>query len=288
MTTELVQYTYRAPAVELAISRPEKRNALSRELIAALSAAFQRAADDPLVRVVILTSRGPAFCAGMDLTELAETIEKQIDLAIAWEDANQLAQLFELIYTLPKPTIAAVQGPAVAGGAGLVSVCDFALATPAAKFGYPEVKRGLVAALVLPHLLRHVGERMARYLLLTGELIDAAQALEWGLINEVVEHDQLTQRADALAYTLADGGPEALAATKKLLKQFSHQALPLTLLAKVSATPRLGNECRQGLKAFFAKQPAPWAPYAEPPPVVPPAPAEPTSTAPTQTEGGTP
>src|ERR671929_1390161 len=103
-----------------------------------------------------------------------------------WDDALRLARLFDLLYTLPKPTLAAVNGAAVAGGAGLVTVCDLAVAVPGAKFGYPEVRRGLVAAMVMPHLMRHVGERMARYLLLTGELIDAAEAGWAGLINEVV------------------------------------------------------------------------------------------------------
>ena len=110
----------------------------------------------------------------MDLTELSETIEAE--RAVIWDDALKLAKLFDLIYTLPKPTIAVVNGPAVAGGAGLVSVCDLAVAASTAIFGYPEVRRGLVAALVMPHLMRHVGERMARWLLLSGEMIDAASA----------------------------------------------------------------------------------------------------------------
>src|SRR4029434_8469831 len=103
-----------------------------------------------------------------------------------WDDALRLAKVYDLIYALRKPPIAAVQGAAVAGGAGLVTVCDLAIASPEAKFGYPEVRRGLVAAVVMAHLMRHVGERMARYLLLTGELIDARQAVQSGLINEVV------------------------------------------------------------------------------------------------------
>src|SRR2546423_15708840 len=116
-----------------------------------------------------------------------------------------------LIYNSPKPTIAAVNGAAVAGGAGLVTVCDLALAVPEARFGYPEVRRGLVAAMVMPHLLRHVGERMARWLVLTGELIEAAEALRVGLINSVVVAEELLPTADRRACSLAEGGPEALA-----------------------------------------------------------------------------
>ena len=117
----------------------------------------------------------------MDLAELQESLtRRRRKTAPVWDDALRLANLYDLIYTLPKPTVAAVNGAAVAGGAGLVTVCDLAVAVPEARFGYPEVRRGLVAAMVMPHLLRHVGERMARYLLLTGELIDAEEALRAG------------------------------------------------------------------------------------------------------------
>src|SRR2546430_8074931 len=133
----------------------------------------------------------------------------------------RLAKLYDQIYTLPKPTIALVNGAAVAGGAGLVSVCDLALAVHEAKFGYPEVRRGLVAAMVMPHLLRLVGERMARYLLLTGELIDAEAAARAGFVNEVGSKEDLLARAHAVARSLAEGGPNALARTKELLTQFS-------------------------------------------------------------------
>src|SRR6202012_4103885 len=127
------------------------------------------------------------------------------------------------IYTLPKPTIAAVNGSAVAGGAGLVSVCDLALSVPEAKFGYPEVRRGLVAAMVLPHLLRHVGERIARWLLLTGELIDGITALRIGLVNQVSSAEGLPATADGLASSLAECGPKALATTKELRRRCSRQ-----------------------------------------------------------------
>src|SRR4029077_6404679 len=141
-----------------------------------------------------------------------------------------------------KPTIAAVNGAAVAGGAGLVTVCGLAIGVPEAQFGYPEVRRGLVAAMVVPrglvaarvtpHLLRHVGERAARYLLLTGELIDAAEALRVGLVNEVIPGPELLGRAGEWARAIAEGGPSALAQTKELLHQLSHQALSLEETAR--------------------------------------------------------
>jgi len=274
MTEELVRYEPRAPAVVITLNRPDKRNALSRALIQALKDAFERAKDDAAARCVILTGAGPAFCAGMDLAELAETLTphpspsppggeggvRGLAETAVWDDARRLMGLYDSIYSLPKPTIAAVNGAAVAGGAGLVTVCDLALAVPAAVFGYPEVRRGLVAAMVMPHLLRHVGERCARHLLLTGELIDAAEACRLGLINRVVPAEQLLEKAMEWARSLADGGPNALAMTKSLLQRFSRQALSVEETARASAAPRLSEECQQGLRAFFAKQPNPWNP----------------------------
>lgn len=260
MTIDLVLYEVRGPAAVLTLNRPDRRNALSRSLIAALGAAFERAAQDPAARTVIVTGAGPSFCAGMDLAELQESVTQGTGPTPVWDDALRLASVYERIYTLPKPTVAAVNGAAVAGGAGLVSVCDLAVAVPAARFGYPEVRRGLVAAMVMPHLLRHVGERTARYLLLTGELIDAEEAQRCGFVNAVVPADQLLNRALEWAHALAEGGPQALARTKDLLHTFSRQALSVEEAARASAAPRLTEECRQGLEAFFAKKPVPWAP----------------------------
>lgn len=257
-TQELVLYELTPPAAVLTINRPDKRNALSRALIVALTDAFGRAAADPAARAVVLTGAGTAFCAGMDLDELRGTLENSSEAELVWDDAAKLSALYELIYTLPKPTVAAVNGAAVAGGAGLVTVCDLAVAVPGAKLGYPEVRRGLVAAMVMPHLLRHVGERAARWLLLTGELIDAEGALRHGLVNAVVPPEQLLGRALLWCRSLAEGGPKALATTKELLRRCGRQAVPVDELARASAEPRLTDECRHGLAAFFDKQPAPW------------------------------
>src|SRR5438105_12499196 len=202
MSDALVLYSIEPSAAVITLNRPAKRNALSRGLIAALSDAFLRVREDSAARCVILTGAGSVFCAGMDLAELAESLDVPQTPAAEttiWNDALRLANLFDLIYTLPKPTIAAVNGAAAAGGAGLVTVCDLAAAVPEARIGYPEVRRGLVAAMVLPHLMRHVGERMARYLLLTGELIDAAEAHRTGLVNAVEPAATLMLRAGALA-----------------------------------------------------------------------------------------
>jgi methylglutaconyl-CoA hydratase len=260
MSAELVLYELRPPAAVLTLNRPDRRNALSRGLIAAIDAAVGRAEADPAVRVVVLTGAGSVFCAGMDLAELQESLAAGTHTSPVWDDALRLARAYDRIHTLSKPSIAAVNGAAVAGGAGLVSVCDLALAVPGARFGYPEVRRGLVAAMVMPHLMRHVGERTARYLLLTGELIDAEEAARVGFINAVVPADQLMDRALAWARSLAEGGPQALARTRELLRQFSRQSLSIEEAARASAAPRLTDECREGLQAFFDKKPAPWAP----------------------------
>ena len=256
--SELVLVEIRDPAAILTINRADKRNALSRALISAIHGAVDRVADDPKVRAVILTGAGSVFCAGMDLEELQGSLEASAQETPVWDDALRLARLYDRLYTLPKPTIAAVNGAAVAGGAGLVSVCDLAVSVPGAKFGYPEVRRGLVAAMVLPHLMRHVGERVARHLLLTGELIDAEAARSAGFVNLVVPAEKLLDQAMAWARACAEGGPKALALTKDLLTRFSRQAFSIEETAQASAAPRLTEECRQGLEAFFAKRPAPW------------------------------
>lgn len=254
----LVRYEALPPAVVITLDRADRRNALSRGLIRDLTEAFERVREDSAARCVILTGAGTAFCAGMDLAELESSLEGGADSERVWDDAVTLSRLYDLIYQLPLPTIAAVNGAAVAGGAGLMTVCDLAVAVPEARFGYPEVRRGLVAAMVMPHLLRHVGERMARYLLLTGELISAAEALEAGLINAVAPAGALMEQAMTWARSLAEGGPQALGITKDLLHQMSRQALSVEEAGRASAAPRLTEECRLGLRAFFDRRPAPW------------------------------
>jgi methylglutaconyl-CoA hydratase len=265
MSSDLVSYTLRGSTAILTLERADRRNALSQGLISALDQAVERAGKDPAARSVILTGAGSAFCAGMDLAELQESLgagagENQAPAQAErfQDDALRLAKVYDRIYTLPKPTIAAVNGAAVAGGAGLVSVCDLAVAVPEARLGYPEVRRGLVAAMVMPHLMRHVGERMARYLLLTGDLIDANTAFQAGFINAVVPAERLLEQALVWAAACAEGGPIALARTKEFLCWISQQTLSIEEAARASAAPRSSEECRQGLEAFFAKRPAPW------------------------------
>jgi methylglutaconyl-CoA hydratase len=255
--SSLVLSTVQDRVAVLTLNRPDKRNALSRQLVADLAASFAAAEANPAVRSVVLTGTGPAFCAGMDLDELRGTLTDSAE--VIWADAHELSALYDRIYSSPKPTVAAVNGAAVAGGAGLMTVCDLAVAVPGAKVGYPEVRRGLVAAMVMPHLLRHVGERTARWLLLTGELLDSIDAMKLGLLNSIASADQLLTVALQWCRQLHEGGPAALATTKELLRKCSRQSPGVAELARASAEPRLGNECRAGLAAFFEKRPAPWA-----------------------------
>ena len=257
MSTGLVLYSVQPPTIVLTLNRPDKRNALNRALIGAIREAFEQARDDASGRCVILTGAGPSFCAGMDLAELSQTLDLPNESEVVQADAQRLSDLYEFIYTLPKPTIAAVNGPAVAGGAGLVTVCDLALADRAAKLGYPEARRGLVAAMVMPHLLRHVGERAARDLLLRGELIDAVEAKRMGLINGVAPAGQVLEMAVAWAKSVTESGPQALANTKALLRLFDPTPSGKNF-AWGSANARLTVECKEGLRAFFDKRPPPW------------------------------
>ena len=257
MNEHPVLYARRGPAAVVTLNRPDRRNALSRSLVAGLADAVRRADADPDVRTLILTGAGTAFCAGMDLDELRAGMGDAPDQIR--DDARQLSALYDQIYRLPKPTVAAVNGPAVAGGCGLVTVCDIAIGTPTARFGYPEVRRGLVPAMVSPHLTRLVGERTARWLLLTGDLIDGVEALRLGLLTSVASDEQLLAEAGSWCERLAEGGPNALAATKAVLATLARPLLGPDELAAASAEPRLSDECRDGLSAFFAKAPAPWS-----------------------------
>lgn len=239
-----------AAGLELTLNRPDKRNALSRALIAGLTEALQQADGDPGVRSVILTGAGTAFCAGLDLREVAASTPDQSEI-----DAASLLTLFETIDNLSKPVIAAVNGPAVAGGAGLVSVCDIVICGGSGQIGYPEIKRGLVAAIVMTYLLRLVSERQAKYLLLTGETLSSARALEFGLCNEVVPDERLLLRAREYAEIFAGYPPQALANTKRLLNRVRglQHADAVEEARKLNASMRLTAESRAGISQFFGR-----------------------------------
>ena len=192
----------------------------------------------------------------MDLKELREALDslKFDNGGAVWESALRGEHLIDRVFKSLKPTIAAVNGAATAGGAGLLSACDMVVAVPEARIGYPEMKVGIQAGMVLLHLMRLVGERQARYLILTGDLISAAQAKEIGLINEVVAKEELMPTALRWANSVAMNGPKAEVISKSLLREFSVRGDGDDDRPKYAAAPHLTDECRAGLTAFFAKQ----------------------------------
>lgn len=261
MGTELVGYETHLSAAVITLNSPQTRNALSMTMVDAIMAALRRAEEDSTVRSLILTGSESAFSAGMDLKDLRRALDgMKFDKngGALWNDAFRGEELIDRLYRFSKPTIAAVNGAAAAAGAALISACDMAVAVPEARIGYPELRRGIQAGMVLIHLMRLVGERHARFLVLTGELIGADRAKEIGLINDVVSREQLMPTAMKWAASVAMNAPKAETITKALLEKFSVQAVSMKM-AEYKEAPLLTEECRAGLKAFFEKRPAPWA-----------------------------
>ncbi len=198
----------------ITLNRPEKRNAISTQMMAELQTALDQI-EKSHARVAIVTGSGKAFCAGMDLDMLA-AIAKQSP-AENQEDSRRIAKMFRRIWSYPRPLIAAVNGAAYAGGCGIATLCDFTLAVPEAKFGYTEVKIGFLPAIVSVFLTRQIGEKRSRDLLLTGRIIEAPEAKEFGLVSEVVQAEHLMERAHELADQLIAASPSSLARSKHLL-----------------------------------------------------------------------
>ncbi len=241
----------------ITLNRPERRNAMTSEMQVELIAAMDEASASDC-RVVVLRGAGEAFCAGLDLTALQGMNDKTA--AECRADAERIAKLFRTWYELPKPTIAAVQGAAIAGGTGLATICDFTLAVPAATFGFTEVKIGFIPAVVSAFLALQIGDKRARDLLLTGRLLDAAEAYRLGLVNEVVTPDHLEGRVRALAQALAGNSPASLAATKQLLAAQNKAWLDSAIAQAMEANARAREtaDFQEGIAAFLEKRKAKW------------------------------
>jgi methylglutaconyl-CoA hydratase len=245
------------PVRTIRLNRPERRNAMNPEMQTELTAALEEAAVSDC-RVVVLAGAGEAFCAGLDLVVLQKANEKSA--TEHREDALRMARLFRTLYELPKPTIAAVHGAAVAGGTGLATICDFTLAVPTAKFGYTEARIGFVPALVSAYLVLQIGEKQARGLLLSGNVFDAAEAHRLGLVNEVVAPEELEARVATLAGALAENSPESARATKELLAAQSKGWLDFAveLGMEANARSRETKDFHEGVTAFLEKRKAAW------------------------------
>jgi methylglutaconyl-CoA hydratase len=242
---------------KITLNRPDKRNAVTSVMIAELLTALD-VVEKSHTRVVILTGAGKAFCAGMDLEMLA-AIAKQSP-AENQEDSRRIAKLLRRIWSFPRPLIAAVNGAAYAGGCGLATLCDFTLAVPEAKFGYTEVKIGFLPAIVSVFLTRQIGEKRSRDLLLTGRIIEAAEAKDFGLVTEVVPAERLLDRAHELACELIAASPNSLTRAKHLLTSAAAPSLDHDLERAIleNARIRCTPDFKEGVASFLEKRKPVW------------------------------
>lgn len=257
MSYETLTYELAGEIATITLNRPDKRNAISTQMIQELVAAFGAAETSP-ARVVVLTGSGKAFCAGMDLEGLRALAAQSAHQNL--EDSRRMAAMFLRIYHFPKPVIAAVNGAAIAGGCGIATLADFTLAVPEAKFGYTEVKIGFIPALVSVFLRRQGGEKVARDLLLSGRIFDAAEALRLGLVTEIVPAESLTARAKEVAESLLAASPTSVARTKSLLLKAGEGSLAKEIEEAIreNADIRATKDFREGLSSYLEKRPPKW------------------------------
>ena len=258
MNYKTLRLSHDASIATITLSRPEKRNAISYELIEELLAVLDEVAHSSAL-VLILTGEGKAFCSGMDLENLKALTGRSSEQNV--KDSETMAHLFRALYDFPRPTVGAVNGAAIAGGCGLATLCDFTLAVPEAKFGYTEVRIGFAPAIVSTFLLRQVGEKRARDLLLTGRIIEADEAHRIGLINEIVLAEDLMARARALALQLLENSPASLLCTKRLLSDYARGELDaqIRLAVKENAAIRTTSDFREGISSFLEKRKPRWS-----------------------------
>jgi methylglutaconyl-CoA hydratase len=242
----------------ITLNRPERRNALTPEMQGELIDALIAAGVARSCRVVVLRGAGEAFCGGLDLGYLQEMEGRAAEELAA--DARRIALMFRTLYELPKPTIAVVQGAAIAGGAGLAAVCDFTLAAKGARFGYTEVRIGFVPAVVSAYLMLQVGEKRARELLLTGRLVDGVEAWRLGLVNEVMSEEELEERVKGLLGLLMENSPASMRATKAMLVEQNRVWLDAAVEAAMTANAkaRETSDFREGVAAFLEKRKPRW------------------------------
>lgn len=255
----LIIYSVKDRVGYITLNRPEKRNALSHELVKDLKEAFSRAEMDASIKVVVLNANGESFCAGADLAYLQQLQKFSYEENLA--DSKHLKELFLQIYSLKKVVIAQVQGHALAGGCGLATVCDFTFAVPEAKFGYTEVKIGFIPALVAVFLIRKIGEQKARQLLLTGEIIKAQDALSRGLISKVVELKELESSVFDFAQELIrNNSAQSMQLTKQLIADVQSLSLhdALDIAASMNAQSRATEDCKKGIASFLNKLELRW------------------------------
>lgn len=242
----------------ITLNRPEKRNALNAQLVGELQDAFEAAKSDD-TKVIVLKANGAAFSAGADLAYIQQLQDFTAEQNL--EDSQKFMNLLHSIYTHPKPVIADVRGAAIAGGCGLVTVCDFAIATEQARFGYSEVRIGFVPALVMVFLVKRVGEATARKLMLTGDLISAEEADNAGLITKAVWSDQIEEEVEQLTTQLLEGtSAESAKRIKTMLAEQTGMSLKdaLNYAAEMNAGARSTGDFKQGIESFLNKTKLSW------------------------------
>jgi methylglutaconyl-CoA hydratase len=257
MLYKTIQLAYDSGIATITLNRPDKRNAISFELIDDLQRALDEVANSDAL-ILVLTGAGKAFCSGLDLDNLKALLGRSPEQNL--QDSRTMVRLFRALYEFPKVTIAAVNGAAIAGGTGLALLCDFTLAVPEAKFGYTEVRIGFVPAIVSTFLLRQVGEKQARDILLTGRLFGADEAARMGLINEIVPPENLMTRARELASSLMENSPASLRATKQLLTDHARAEIDSQIEAAVRENAAIRNtaDFREGISSFLEKRKPTW------------------------------
>ena len=244
--------------LRITMSRPQVHNAFNATMIRELAVAFDEAKRDSDVRLVVLTGAGESFCAGADLNWMREIVSYSFEQNL--RESRELAELMHSIYSLPKPTIARINGAVIGGGTGLFSACDIVISSDKAKFGLSEVKIGLIPAAIGPYVIRRIGESAARELFLTGERFDAHRALEIGLVNKVVLHEALDDRVEEVVRLLLSSGPEAIAKCKELLQRVPAMDLEeaKAYTAEMIAGLRVSPEGQEGMAAFLEKRKPRW------------------------------
>ena len=259
MSESLVLYAVAERIATITLNRPEKKNALSAELVSQLTDTILEAADDDLVKVIILKANGNVFSAGADLAYLQQLQNNSHEENLT--DSKNLEKLFKTIYYLSKVVIAQVEGHAIAGGCGLATVCDIIFSVPEAKFGYTEVKLGFVPAIVSCFLIRKTSETLAKRLLLTGELFSAKQALDFGLITFLAEKDEIDAKVQEFSLNLCEqASSNALMVTKQLIGQTTNPTLEksLEIAVQINARVRESADFKKGIASFLNKEPIQW------------------------------
>jgi methylglutaconyl-CoA hydratase len=258
-TYTTIELTRDGPVGRIWLARPDVRNAFNAVMIGELRQALRALAGDAAVRIIVLSGKGSAFCAGADLAWMREVVRFSYEQNL--QESLDLAECLYDVYSVPKPTIARVNGPAIGGGTGFVSACDIAVASTDARFGLSEVKIGVVPAAISPYVVRRIGESRARQYFLTGERFDARRALEIGLVNIAVEPGDLDRKVEELVSSLLSSGPEALAKAKELLTRVPGMSFAEAkrFTAEMIAGLRVSAEAQEGMAAFLEKRKPKWS-----------------------------